>query len=82
MQAHIRSDSGRQFDYEAGVLNDDIRGGVVACAPISHEGKYVALGFGNGAVENADIDDSCTISQFRCEPPHGSSSSRVTVELL
>ena len=73
VEAQIREvsdDSGLQPDYEAELLNDDIRGGTVTCAALSQDGKYVAFGFGNGTIEITDIDQSCTVSQFRCEPPN------------
>ena len=64
----ISDDSDLRSDYKAELLNEDIRSGTVTCAALSQDGKYVALGFGNGAIEISDIDHSRTISQFRCEP--------------
>ena len=66
----ISDDPGLWPDYGAELLDDNIRGGIVACAALSQDGKYVALGFGNGAIEIADIDHSRTISKFRCESPN------------
>ena len=68
VEARIRKTSGLRPDYEAELLNDDIRGGIVTCSALSQDGKYVALGFGNGVIEISDINHSRTISQFRCEP--------------
>ena len=72
-QARIRKisdDSSLQPDYEAELLNDNIRSGVVTCAALSQDGTYVALGFGSGAIEIANINCSCTTSQFQCDPPN------------
>ena len=73
MEAQIQTisdNSGLRPDYEAELLNDDVRGAIVTCAALSQDGQYVALGFGNGAIEITNIDRSRTISQFRCEPPN------------
>ena len=73
IEARIRTPSDASSlrpDYEAESLNDNIRRGIVTCAALSQDGQYVALGFGDGAIEIANIDDSRTISQFRCKPPN------------
>src|SRR5258707_4632417 len=51
-------------DYKAEFLDADVRNGTVTCAALSHDGRYVALGFGSGIIQVADIDNQCTISQF------------------
>ncbi|KAF8323611.1 uncharacterized protein EI90DRAFT_3076569 [Cantharellus anzutake] len=46
----------------------DIRSGIVTCAALSLDGCCVALGFGSGVIEVADIDHQRTISRFQCSP--------------
>ncbi|KAF8316979.1 uncharacterized protein EI90DRAFT_3085547 [Cantharellus anzutake] len=41
----------------------------VACAAISQDGRQVALAFGSGVIEVADIDHQRIISRFQCSPP-------------
>ncbi|KAF8338808.1 uncharacterized protein EI90DRAFT_3039244, partial [Cantharellus anzutake] len=58
-----------ETNYEAEFAEPDVRNGVVTCAAISHDGSHVALGFGSGVIEVADIDHQHTISRFQCNPP-------------
>ncbi|KAF8336319.1 uncharacterized protein EI90DRAFT_3045287 [Cantharellus anzutake] len=52
-------------------FNDpDFRNGIVTCAALSLDGHHVALGFGSGVVELADIDHQHTISRFQLDPPN------------
>ncbi|KAF8328592.1 uncharacterized protein EI90DRAFT_3064735 [Cantharellus anzutake] len=54
-------------DYKAEFDHTGTRNGTVTSAAISPDGRYVALGFGNGMIEVADIDDRCAVSQFQCD---------------
>ncbi|KAF8338805.1 uncharacterized protein EI90DRAFT_3039233, partial [Cantharellus anzutake] len=56
-------------DYKAEFAEPDIRNGILTCAAISQDGSHVALGFGSGVIEVADIDHQRTISRFQCNPP-------------
>ncbi|KAF8316985.1 uncharacterized protein EI90DRAFT_3085560, partial [Cantharellus anzutake] len=56
-------------NYEAEFAEHDVRNGIVTCAAISQNGSHVALGFGNGAIEVADIHHQRIISRFQCNPP-------------
>ncbi|KAF8326201.1 uncharacterized protein EI90DRAFT_1965133 [Cantharellus anzutake] len=58
------------INYEAEFQELDVRNGIVTCAALSRDGRYVALGLGSGVIEIADIDDQCTISQFQNHPPN------------
>ncbi|KAF8343037.1 uncharacterized protein EI90DRAFT_3031152 [Cantharellus anzutake] len=57
------------IDYEAEFCDHNVRNGIVTCATLSPDGHFITLGFGSGAIEIADIDHQCTISQFQCNPP-------------
>ncbi|KAF8338208.1 uncharacterized protein EI90DRAFT_3042104 [Cantharellus anzutake] len=57
-------------NYEAEFTEHDVRNGVVTCAAISQDGSHVALGFGNGFIEVADINHQRTISRFQSDPPN------------
>ncbi|KAF8338230.1 uncharacterized protein EI90DRAFT_3042195 [Cantharellus anzutake] len=57
-------------NYEAEFTEHDICNGIVTCAAISQDGSHVALGFGNGNIEIADINHQCTISCFQSDPPN------------
>ncbi|KAF8341614.1 uncharacterized protein EI90DRAFT_1759003 [Cantharellus anzutake] len=46
----------------------DVRNGTVTCAALSLDGHYVALGFGSGIIEVADIDHQCTICRLQRDP--------------
>ncbi|KAF8328252.1 uncharacterized protein EI90DRAFT_1620135 [Cantharellus anzutake] len=58
------------IDYEAEFREPDVRNGIVTCAALSRDGRYIALGLGSGIIEIADIDDQRTISQFQNDPPN------------
>ncbi|KAF8316992.1 uncharacterized protein EI90DRAFT_3085583 [Cantharellus anzutake] len=58
-----------ETNYEAEFAEHDVRNGIVTCAAISQNGSHVALGFGNGVIEVADIDHQHIISRFQCNPP-------------
>ncbi|KAF8338224.1 uncharacterized protein EI90DRAFT_3042161 [Cantharellus anzutake] len=55
------------INYEAEFTAHDVRNGVVTCAAISQDGSHVALGFGNGVIEVADINHQRTISRFQSD---------------
>ncbi|KAF8338215.1 uncharacterized protein EI90DRAFT_3042130 [Cantharellus anzutake] len=57
-------------NYEAEFTEHDVRNGIVTCAVISQDGSHVALGFGNGIIEVADINHQRTIFRFRSDPPN------------
>ncbi|KAF8340415.1 uncharacterized protein EI90DRAFT_3035477 [Cantharellus anzutake] len=57
-------------DQKAEFLDPDIRNGIVTAAALSQDGRYIALGFGNGIIEIADIDHQDAITHFQCDPPH------------
>ncbi|KAF8317246.1 uncharacterized protein EI90DRAFT_3085410 [Cantharellus anzutake] len=59
----------KEINYEAEFHEPDVRNGIVTCAALSRDGRYIALGFGSGVIEIADIDDQHTISQFQNHPP-------------
>ncbi|KAF8338823.1 uncharacterized protein EI90DRAFT_3039281, partial [Cantharellus anzutake] len=58
-----------ETNFEAEFAKPDVHNGVVTCAAISQDGSHVALGFGSGGIEVADIDHQRTISRFQCNPP-------------
>ncbi|KAF8328588.1 uncharacterized protein EI90DRAFT_3126043 [Cantharellus anzutake] len=55
-------------NYEAEFREPDIRNAIVTCAALSPNGHYVALGFGNGIIEVADIDHQCTVCRLQHDP--------------
>ncbi|KAF8338194.1 uncharacterized protein EI90DRAFT_3042052 [Cantharellus anzutake] len=57
-------------NYEAEFTEHDVRNGIMTCAAISQDGSHVALGFGNGIIEVADINHQRTISRFQSNPPN------------
>ncbi|KAF8330701.1 uncharacterized protein EI90DRAFT_3058879 [Cantharellus anzutake] len=57
-------------DYDAQFNDPDFRNGIVTCAALSLDGHHVALGFGSGVIELADIDHQHTISRFQLDPPN------------
>ncbi|KAF8334952.1 uncharacterized protein EI90DRAFT_380291 [Cantharellus anzutake] len=59
---------GQEINYEAEFYQPDIRNGVVSCAALSPDGRYVAFGFGSGVIEVADIDHQRTICQLQHNP--------------
>ncbi|KAF8335458.1 uncharacterized protein EI90DRAFT_332191 [Cantharellus anzutake] len=59
--------NGWETNYEAEFRNKNVRNGIVTCAALSRDGHRVALGFGSGIIEVADIDDQCTICQFQSD---------------
>ncbi|KAF8338201.1 uncharacterized protein EI90DRAFT_3042071 [Cantharellus anzutake] len=63
-------DGRKVTNYEAEFTEHDVRNGVVTCAAISQDGSHVALGFGNGFIEVADINLQRTISRFQSDPPN------------
>ncbi|KAF8336419.1 uncharacterized protein EI90DRAFT_173466 [Cantharellus anzutake] len=58
------------IDYDAQFNDPDVRNGIVTCAALSLDGHHIALGFGSGAIELADIDHQRTISRFQLNPPN------------
>ncbi|KAF8338801.1 uncharacterized protein EI90DRAFT_3039221 [Cantharellus anzutake] len=62
-------DGKEEINYEAEFAESDVRNGIVTCAAISQDGSHVALGFGSGVIEVADIDHQRTISRIQCNPP-------------
>ncbi|KAF8328597.1 uncharacterized protein EI90DRAFT_1536740 [Cantharellus anzutake] len=74
MQAKLRKlreidESGIEVvNYEAEFHEPDIRNVIVVCAALSLDGRYVALGFGNGIIEVADIDHQCTVCRLQHDP--------------
>ncbi|KAF8317244.1 uncharacterized protein EI90DRAFT_3170488 [Cantharellus anzutake] len=58
------------INYEAEFREPDVRNGIVTCTALSRDGRYIALGFGSGVIEIADIDDQHTMSQFQNHPPN------------
>ncbi|KAF8330688.1 uncharacterized protein EI90DRAFT_3058785 [Cantharellus anzutake] len=62
--------AGGRYDYDAQFNDCDVRNGIVTCAALSLDGHHVALGFGSGVIELADIDHQCTISRFELDPPN------------
>ncbi|KAF8329697.1 uncharacterized protein EI90DRAFT_1335606 [Cantharellus anzutake] len=56
------------INYRDEFLDNDVRNGTVTCAALSRDGRHIALGFGSGVIEVADIDDQCTVSRFRGDP--------------
>ncbi|KAF8324175.1 uncharacterized protein EI90DRAFT_2365051 [Cantharellus anzutake] len=58
------------IDRGAELLDPDIRNGIVTAAALSRDGRYIALGFGNGVIEVADIDHQHTVTRFQCDPPN------------
>ncbi|KAF8330726.1 uncharacterized protein EI90DRAFT_3059056 [Cantharellus anzutake] len=63
-------DEGVVADYDAQFNDPDFRNGIVTCAALSLDGHRVALGFGSGVIELADIDHQHTISRFQLDPPN------------
>ncbi|KAF8324166.1 uncharacterized protein EI90DRAFT_3076125, partial [Cantharellus anzutake] len=63
-------DETNRIDHKAEFLDPDIRNGIVTAAALSQDGRYIALGFGNGVIEVADIDHQHTVAHFRCDPPN------------
>ncbi|KAF8324372.1 uncharacterized protein EI90DRAFT_3130085 [Cantharellus anzutake] len=61
---------GVEIDYDAQFNDSDVRNGIVTCAALSLDGHHIALGFGSGVIELADIDHQCTISRFQLDPPN------------
>ncbi|KAF8336407.1 uncharacterized protein EI90DRAFT_172047 [Cantharellus anzutake] len=61
---------GVEIDYDAQFNDPDVRNGIVTCAALSLDGHHIALGFGSGVIELADIDHQCTISRFQLDPPN------------
>ncbi|KAF8315565.1 uncharacterized protein EI90DRAFT_3135100 [Cantharellus anzutake] len=59
-----------EINYEAEFHDPDVRNGIVTCAALSRDGRYIALGFGSGVIEIADIDDQHMITQFQNHPPN------------
>ncbi|KAF8318543.1 uncharacterized protein EI90DRAFT_3083385 [Cantharellus anzutake] len=59
-----------RIDHSAEFLDPDIRNGIVTAAALSRDGCYIALGFGNGVIEVADIDRQHTVTHFQCDPPN------------
>ncbi|KAF8313922.1 uncharacterized protein EI90DRAFT_3136372 [Cantharellus anzutake] len=57
-------------EYDAQFNDPDVRNGIVTCAALSLDGHHIALGFGSGVIELADIDHQCTISRFQLNPPN------------
>ncbi|KAF8328585.1 uncharacterized protein EI90DRAFT_1535795 [Cantharellus anzutake] len=55
-------------NYEAEFHEPDIRNAIVACAALSLDGCYVALGFGNGIIEVVDIENQCTVCRLQHDP--------------
>ncbi|KAF8335465.1 uncharacterized protein EI90DRAFT_332295 [Cantharellus anzutake] len=62
-----RKNSGQETNYEAEFCNDNVRNGTVTCAALSSDGHRVALGFGSGIIEVADIDNPRTICRFQSD---------------
>ncbi|KAF8314333.1 uncharacterized protein EI90DRAFT_468017 [Cantharellus anzutake] len=60
----VESDDDAQFN------DPDVRNGIVTCAALSLDGHHVALGFGSGVIELADIDLQHTTSRFQLNPPN------------
>ncbi|KAF8330004.1 uncharacterized protein EI90DRAFT_1256934 [Cantharellus anzutake] len=60
--------SGKVITGDAEFHRPDIRSGIVACTALSLDGCRVALGFGSGVIEVADIDHQRMISRFQCSP--------------
>ncbi|KAF8328606.1 uncharacterized protein EI90DRAFT_3017645 [Cantharellus anzutake] len=58
----------RVTNYEAEFREPDVRNGIVTCAALSLNGRYIALGFGSGIIEVADIDHQCTICRLQHDP--------------
>ncbi|KAF8316988.1 uncharacterized protein EI90DRAFT_3085576, partial [Cantharellus anzutake] len=65
----LNEHDGEETNYEAEFAEHGVRNGIVTSAAISQNGSYVALGFGNGVIEVANIDDQHIISRFQCNPP-------------
>src|SRR5258708_6118567 len=59
--------SDEEPDYEAELLDDDICGGIVACASLSRDGSCIALGFGSGAIEIVNVNRGRMVSRFQCD---------------
>ncbi|KAF8331333.1 uncharacterized protein EI90DRAFT_1010518 [Cantharellus anzutake] len=55
------------INYRAQYSDPDICKGIVTSTAISKDGRYIALGFGNGGIEVVDIDQQHAITQFQCD---------------
>ncbi|KAF8330924.1 uncharacterized protein EI90DRAFT_3059884 [Cantharellus anzutake] len=62
--------AGGRVNYDAQFNDPGVRNGIVTCAALSLDGHHIALGFGSGVIELADIDQQCTISRFQLNPPN------------
>ncbi|KAF8330915.1 uncharacterized protein EI90DRAFT_3059824 [Cantharellus anzutake] len=62
--------AGGRVNYDAQFNDRDVRNGIITCAALSLDGRHVALGFGSGVVELADIDQQRMISRFQLNPPN------------
>ncbi|KAF8336397.1 uncharacterized protein EI90DRAFT_171742 [Cantharellus anzutake] len=70
MPEKVDSQGTVEVDYDAQFNDPDVRNGIVTCAALSLDGHHVALGFGSGVIELADIDHQHTISRFQLDPPN------------
>ncbi|KAF8341662.1 uncharacterized protein EI90DRAFT_3034748, partial [Cantharellus anzutake] len=59
---------GKIINYEAEFHEPDVRNGIVTCTALSLDGCYIALGFGSGIIEVADINRQCTICRLQRDP--------------
>ncbi|KAF8341674.1 uncharacterized protein EI90DRAFT_1764052 [Cantharellus anzutake] len=59
---------GKAINYEAEFHEPDVRNGIVTCAALSLDGRYIALGFGSGIIEVADINHQRTICRLQHSP--------------
>ncbi|KAF8334928.1 uncharacterized protein EI90DRAFT_377070 [Cantharellus anzutake] len=66
------------INHDAEFQEPDVRNGIVTCAALSLDGRYVALGFGSGIIEVADIDHQQTI----CRLQHDSANLPVWIEFV
>ncbi|KAF8328594.1 uncharacterized protein EI90DRAFT_3290513 [Cantharellus anzutake] len=57
-------------NYEAEFYDPDVRNGIVTCAALSPDGRYIALGFGSGIIEVADIDHQRMICRLQHYPAY------------
>ncbi|KAF8341609.1 uncharacterized protein EI90DRAFT_3034614 [Cantharellus anzutake] len=53
------------INYEAEFHEPNVRNGIVTCAALSLNGHYIALGFGSGIIEVADIEHQHTICRLQ-----------------
>ncbi|KAF8318285.1 uncharacterized protein EI90DRAFT_3053622 [Cantharellus anzutake] len=56
-------------DYNAEFAQHDVRNGIVTCTTLSQDGCFIALGFGSGVIEVANIHHQKTVSRFQCSTP-------------